>query len=252
MFISAIPNSNTNFGTCIPVSKVFAKCKDGSITMVPEDKIAGITTALVKRLRNTDSKEAVFFRENINGFARELEFSNGLLTHKVASSTVGPADKMIRAQGEKAHVIFGDDINYLRNWFRQYKVGEIDKENWVWRIINQIIKPTSNRGKSISTRGKIHLALYADKKGQKYCLNGLSITDENGKIIKTLAAEAPKKKVSTKKVETGKKTDILDEESAAYSQYLEDKKIAAKELEYERRLASQEPDLLSDDPFYDN
>ena len=60
--------SNFSFGTCVPSRLAVYTDKKGEHGFVPDKKVAGLTTALVKRLKDPNSAEAAFLSKHIEGF----------------------------------------------------------------------------------------------------------------------------------------------------------------------------------------
>ena len=75
--------------------------KNGEHGFVPDEKVAGLTTALVKRLKNPNSAEAAFLSEHIEGFntAQEYDTATETFSHKVCSTAGGDTDAFIKKEG---------------------------------------------------------------------------------------------------------------------------------------------------------
>ena len=240
--------SNSSFGTCVPIRLAVYTDKNGEHGFVPDEKVAGLTTALVKRLKNPNSAEAAFLSKHIEGFntAQEYDTATETFSHKVCSTAGGNTDAFIKKEGNLTHLIFGDDENYVKWLQKRLRLGKIDIDTLVSRICQHIIKPQNNRGVDKYSNQKVALTLHSDMRGDNYRLNGITITTIDGDVLATLA---PKK---TSNVTQKINAELLEDnfsECDAYEEYLKERAIedAQKRVEEEQNL----PDLLADDEFYD-
>ncbi|MCR4881138.1 MAG: hypothetical protein K6A44_04210 [bacterium] len=179
MQVSAIPNTNNNFGKTMPVLKFLKLGKNGQeVALRTLNDQRGPMQAFMLKINNDQyCPEGIFMRRWFT------EFRN----YPFAASTSMATDKR--------YLVFGsDDIDTLRELCTDhYRKGIIAKEDVEQSILERLIEPFAKKYRHRrfigDTKGEpVGIVLHANKvkspkgKGKVYNF-GIDITDETGKTV---------------------------------------------------------------------